>query len=145
MATAYFPGSFDPFTIGHKSVVDRMRPLFDRIVIGIGTNIGKRRSQPVEESLRDIARLFEGDDGVRVEIFSSLAVEAARRAGASVIIKGVRDAADFAYETRQADLNRRIGQIETLLVPALPEHLSVSSSAVRELRAYGHDASELLP
>lgn len=145
MTTAFFPGSFDPFTVGHKSVVDRIRPLFDRIVIGIGVNAAKQRHQSIEETIHEIGRLFDDDSDISVVSFSSLAVDAAHKAGASVIIKGVRDAADFAYELRQADINRQIGSIETLFVPTLPEHQAISSSIVRELKSYGRDVSEFVP
>lgn len=145
MTTAFFPGSFDPFTIGHKSIVDRIRPLFDRIVIGIGVNAAKHRSEPIDVSISKISHLFDDDSDIIVESFSTLAVDAAHKAGASVIIKGVRDATDLAYELRQADINRQIGSIETLFVPTLPEHQAVSSSVVRELQGYGRDVKEFLP
>lgn len=145
MTTAFFPGSFDPFTVGHKSVVDRIRPLFDRVVIGIGVNIAKQRHQSIEETMREIGRLFDDDSDISIVSFSCLAIDEAHRIGASVIVKGVRDAADFAYELRQADINRQIGSIETLFVPALPEHQAISSSVVRELQSYGRDVSEMIP
>lgn len=145
MATAFFPGSFDPFTAGHKSVVDRILPLFGRVVIGIGDNRAKQRSEPAAESLAKIRHAFAGREGVEAVVFSGLAIEAAREAGADVIVKGVRGMADFESELRQADINRRIGHIETLLVPALPEMECVSSSVARELRSFGSDISWLLP
>lgn len=145
MTTAFFPGSFDPFTIGHKSVVDRILPLFGRVVIGIGINTGKSRTQPEADTAAGIARLFAYDSRVSVVTFGGLAVDAAREAGATVIVKGVRGLQDYEYELRQADINRRIGSIETLFIPSLPEMGCVSSSIVRELRHYGRDVSGLLP
>jgi len=145
MATAFFPGSFDPFTIGHKSIVDRVRPLFGRVVIGVGDNRSKLRSEPAEESLRRIREIYAGCAGVEAVVFGGLAIDAAREAGADVIVKGVRGLADFESELRQADINRRLGHIETLLVPALPEMGCVSSSVARELRSFGRDISSLLP
>jgi len=145
MATAFFPGSFDPFTVGHKSIVDRVRPLFGRVVIGVGDNRSKLRSEPAEESVRRIREIYAGCAGVEAVVFGGLAIDAAHEAGADVIVKGVRGLADFESELRQADINRRLGHIETLLVPALPEMGCVSSSVARELRSFGRDISSLLP
>lgn len=138
MAVAFFPGSFDPFTEGHRSVVERMRPLFDRIVIGIGINKSKQRWQPVDESKAYIESLFPSE-AVSVVPYSCLTIEAAKQQHADVIIKGVRDIIDFQYELHQADINRRIGQIETVFVPSTPELSAMSSSVVRELKSFGYD------
>lgn len=138
MTVAFFPGSFDPFTAGHRSVVERVRPLFDRIVIGIGINKSKQRWQPVEESTAYIKSLFD-DEAISVEPYYGLTIEAAKNCHANVIVKGVRDIIDFQYELHQADINRRLGQIETLFVPSLPELTALSSSVVRELKSFGYD------
>lgn len=138
MAVAFFPGSFDPFTEGHRSVVERMSPLFDRIVIGIGINKSKQRWQPVDESKAYIESLFPSE-AVSVVPYSCLTIEAAKQQHADVIIKGVRDIIDFQYELHQADINRRIGQIETVFVPSTPELSAMSSSVVRELKSFGYD------
>lgn len=144
---AFFAGSFDPFTAGHASVVDRALPLFDKIVIGIGVNAAKSADADTERRADAIRRLYAGTGGrVEVLVFSgSLAVEAARRAGARWLLRGVRSVKDFEYERDMADINRRLAGIETILMPALPELGAVSSSLVRELSAYGCDVTPFLP
>ena len=138
-------GSFDPFTIGHDSVVRRAVKLFDRLVIGVGVNESKRYMLSAEERVEAIRRLYSGDERISVEQYSDLTVDFARRMGAEFIVKGVRSVKDFEFERDQADINRRLTGIETIVLFALPGMDSVSSSVVRELMHYGRDCSELLP
>lgn len=145
MNTILFPGSFDPFTVGHQSLVGRILPLFDRVVIAVGVNSGKRGSAPVDERIEAIRRLYASEPKVEVTSYYGLTVDACRREGARWMLRGVRSAIDFEYERNLADINRRISGIETLLLFTLPEYAAVSSSVVRELRSYGHDVSEFLP
>ena len=145
MTTAVFPGSFDPFTTGHDAIVRRALAVFDRIVIGVGVNIGKKYMYSADKRVEDIARLYAGEPRVEVKAYSDLAVDFAHREGARFIIKGVRSVKDFEYEREQADINRQIGGIDTLLLYADPKYASVSSSMVRELMHFGRDASEFLP
>ncbi len=144
---ALFPGSFNPFTRGHMSVVERALPLFDRIVIGIGCNADKPGSVAgAAERAEAIAKLFAGEPRVEVTTYSDLTVQACRRVGALFILRGVRSVADFEYERNMADINRRIsGGIETVMLFSLPEDAAVSSSIVRELEAFGVDTSAFLP
>ena len=143
--TGIFVGSFDPFTIGHDSVVRRAVKLFDRLVIGVGVNESKRYMLSAEERVEAIRRLYSGDERISVEQYSDLTVDFARRMGAEFIVKGVRSVKDFEFERDQADINRRLTGIETIVLFALPGMDSVSSSVVRELMHYGRDCSELLP
>lgn len=145
MRTGIFTGSFDPFTIGHDAIVRRALPLFDRIVIGIGVNERKVYSQPLDERMAAIASLYAGEPKISVKAYSDLTVDFARREGAGFIIKGIRSVKDFEYEREQADINRRIGGIDTILLYAEPQYESVSSSVVRELRHFGRDVDEFLP
>jgi len=142
---ALFAGSFDPFTIGHKSIVDRALPLFDEIVVGIGINAGKTGSASAQERCRRIAAVFAGEPRVRTMVFTGLTVDVAREAGARFLLRGVRSVADFEYERQLADVNRNISGLESVLIFALPELASVSSSMVRELAGYGVDVSKYLP
>ena len=142
---AVFPGSFDPFTVGHDDIVRRALPLFDRIVIGVGVNIGKKYLHSADKRVADIAALYADEPRIEVKAYSDLAVDFAHREGARFIIKGVRSVKDFEYEREQADINRQIGGIDTLLLYADPKYASVSSSMVRELMHFGRDASEFLP
>lgn len=145
MRTGIFVGSFDPFTIGHKSVVDRVLPLFDRVVIGVGVNERKQYMLTVEERVAAIRQLYAGDERVVVESYSDLTVDFAQRHGAQFVVKGVRNVHDFEYERDQADINRRLTGLETLLIYAEPGLDSVSSSVVRELNHFGKDTSMFVP
>ena len=140
-----FVGSFDPFTIGHDSIVRRALPLFDRLVIGVGVNDSKHYMMSVEERVEAIRRLYDGDERVGVEAYSDLTVDFAKRIGAQFVVKGVRSVKDFEFEREQADINRRLTGLETIVLFALPGLDSVSSSVVRELTRFGRDSSMFLP
>ena len=145
MKTGLFTGSFDPFTIGHQSIVTRVLPLFDKIVIGVGVNERKKYMYSAEVRVKEIAELYADNPKVEVRAFNDLAVDFAHREGAWFFVKGVRSVKDFEYEREQADVNRMMGGIETLLVFAEPQHASVSSSLVRELLHFGKNAEMFLP
>ena len=147
MAKAFFAGSFNPFTAGHASIVERALPIFpEGIVIAVGINANKQHStEEAEERRRAIAELYGDNPLVTVTVYSGLTVEAARQAGADVLLRGARTVSDFEYELNMADVNRRISGMETVLLFTLPEHTAVSSSIVRELKSYGADVSQFLP
>ena len=146
MRKGLFVGTFDPFTIGHDSVVRRASPLFDRLVIGVvGDNVHKPGMSPAEERIKIISELYQNEPAIEVKPFYGLAMDFARQEGAQFIVKGVRSVSDFEYEQWQADFNRRLGGIETILLYTEPELASVSSSALRELSHFGVDVSEFLP
>lgn len=140
-----FVGSFDPYTIGHDSIVRRILPLFDRLVIGVGVNMQKKYRYSEEERIKTIGDLYADEPRISVKSYHDLAVDFAKREGAKYLIKGVRSVKDFEYEREQADINRQIGGIDTILLFADPGMASVSSSLVRELLHYGADASTFLP
>ena len=140
-----FTGSFDPFTIGHQSIVARVLPLFDKLVIGVGVNERKKYMYSAEVRVKAIAELYADNPKVEVRAFNDLAVDFAHREGGWFFVKGVRSVKDFEYEREQADINRAMGGIETLLVFAEPQHASVSSSLVRELIHFGKNAEMFLP
>ena len=114
--TGIFVGSFDPFTIGHASVVRRALPLFDRLVIGVGVNAGKRYMTSTEDRVAAISRLYADDSRVTVEAYTGLTVDFAERHGAKFIVKGVRSVRDFEFEREQADINRHLTGVETVLL-----------------------------
>ena len=143
--TGIFVGSFDPFTIGHDSVVRRAVRLFDRLVIGVGVNGSKNYMLAPEQRVEAIRSLYAGDSRIEVAAYSDLTVDFARRVGAEFIVKGVRSVKDFEFERDQADINRRLTGIETVLLYAEPGMECVSSSVVRELRHFGRDCSDFLP
>ena len=142
---ALFAGSFDPFTIGHYSVVKRALPMFDKITIGIGINSGKKSMFPVEERVKAIEKAFAGEERIEVKVYDCLTMDFAKEIGADVLLRGARTTKDFEYEREIADINLKLGGIETVLLISEPEYASISSSVVRELITYGKDVSELLP
>lgn len=145
MNTILFPGSFNPFTVGHQSLVARVLPLFDRVVIAVGVNARKDSGDETAQRVEAIRALYASEPKVSVIAYSGLTVDACEAEGARWMLRGVRSTTDFEYERNLADINRRISGIETLLLFTLPEYASVSSSMVRELRSYGRDVSEFLP
>ena len=146
MRTGIYVGSFNPFTIGHASIVRRALPLFDRLVIGVvGDNVNKPNMPKAEERMQAIKALYADDTRIEVKIFNGLAMDFAKAENAQFIVKGVRNVTDFEYEQAQADFNRRLGGIETILLYTEPELASVSSSALREMQHFGVDISEFLP
>lgn len=142
--TALFAGSFNPFTIGHADIVRRALGIFDRVVICLGVNIDKPDTS-ADACLDAIKSLYASDPRVSVVKWSGLTVEAAKRFGCDVLLRGVRSVRDFEYERDLADINRRLSGIETVLLVADPGLACVSSSMVRELIRHGADASPYLP
>lgn len=142
---ALFPGSFDPFTRGHESIVQRALPLFDEIVIAIGVNINKMSLTSMEERKAWIKGVFRNEPKVKVVTYTGLTVDIARECHANFILRGVRMIQDFENEMHMAEVNRKLSGLETVLLYTLPEYNHISSSIVRELVKYGLDASEYLP
>lgn len=142
---ALFPGSFDPFTIGHASLVSRALQLVDEIIIAIGINDQKKGFFPLEKRLDTIRELYKEEPRVQVTSYQSLTVDFAEQVGAGFILRGIRSTLDFEYEKNIADLNRQLNGIETLILFTEPEYTSISSSVVRELFRYGKDISPFIP
>ncbi len=145
MKIAVFPGSFDPFTIGHASIVARALPLFDKVVVGVGVNESKRPLYPTEARVKFIRELYKGEARIQVESYDDLTIDLARRVGAGFIVRGLRSVKDFEYERDVAAMNKRLGGVETVLLLTEPQHAAISSSVVRELIKYGRDVSDFLP
>ena len=146
LRTGIIVGSFDPFTIGHDSIVRRALPLFDRLVIGVvGDNVHKPNMRPAEERMQAILDLYADESRIEVKTFHGLAMDFAKAENAQFIVKGVRNTSDVEYEQWQADFNRKLGGIETILLYTEPELASISSSALRELSHFGVDVSEYIP
>lgn len=145
MRIGLFVGSFDPYTIGHDSIVKRALPLFDKIVIGVGFNERKKYMQATETRVANIISIYAGEPKIEVKQYNDLTVDFARREGAEFIIKGVRSVKDFEYEREQADINRQLTGIETVLLFAEAGMESISSSVVRELTHFGKDVRKFIP
>lgn len=142
---ALYPGTFDPFTTGHLSIIERGLALFDEIVIAVGINDSKRCYQPTAERVEHIKRVMKDYPQVRVIAYDSLTVEAAKQEGANFILRGVRTVADYEYERNLAYANRNISGIETVLLYTLPELSYISSTMVRDLQRHGYDVSPYVP
>ena len=142
---ALFPGSFDPFTIGHQSLVTRGLALVDEIVIAIGVNEKKQGYFPLEQRLEAIRNLYKEEPRVKVMTYSKLTVDFAKEVDAGFILRGIRTVNDFEYEKSIADVNRMLTGIETFILFTEPEHAHISSSIVRELLHYGKDISPFIP
>ena len=145
MKKAIFPGTFDPFTVGHFSVVKRALTFMDEIVIGIGINESKRTWFPTEKRVQMIRELYADEPRIKVEAYSGLTIDFARECGTKFIVRGIRTVRDFEYEETIADINRKMAGIETILLFTEPELTSVSSTIVRELLQFGKDVTPFLP
>ncbi len=142
---AVFPGSFDPFTIGHLSIVRRAAELFDKIIIAIGINDKKQSTHSEQERITQIKKAVKGIENIEVISYHGLTVDVCKQYDAKYLLRGVRSFTDFEYEQNMADINRKIAGIETVILFTLPEHASISSSVVRELDKYGYDTTDFLP
>lgn len=145
MRKAIFSGTFDPFTIGHYSVVKRALTFMDEVIIGIGVNEKKKTYFPIEKRVEMIRRLFADEPRIQVAAYDGLTVDFAREQGAGFIIRGIRTVHDFEYEETIADVNRKLAGVETILLFTEPELTSVSSTIVRELLHYQKDVTPFLP
>ena len=142
--TPLFAGSFDPFTIGHRSIVERALLIFPKIIIAVGYNEHKPGEWTPEQRVKAIAGYYQDDDRVVVTSYSGLTADFARRAGAGVLLRSVRSVQDYEYERNLADTNRQLFGIDTVILSSDPALAFVSSSMVRELIHNGFDASEYI-
>ena len=145
MKTALFAGSFNPYTRGHHAIVQRALAIFDKVVVAIGCNMGKEGATDTAERRKAIEKVYADEPRVQVAVYSGLTMDYARSIGATALLRGVRSVKDFEYERDLADVNMRMGGIETVILMSSPENAAISSSLVRELMAYGKDVKDLLP
>ena len=143
--TAFFPGSFDPFTKGHEDIVLRALTLFDEIVIGIGQNSNKNRYFNLEKMKSYIESTFAGKP-VRVVTYQNLTANVAKEVGAKFIIRGLRNTTDFEYENSISQVNRHINEeLETVFLITSPHLAPISSTIIRDLHRYGSKIDQYLP
>lgn len=144
--TAVFPGSFDPFTVGHEEIVRRGLKIFDRIIIAVGVNPGKREFISTDDRIRLIRKAFDDTDRVTVEPYDGLTVEFCQRVRSQIIIRGLRTAADFEYERAIGQANRAMdADIETVFILTSTANTFVSSTIVRNIYENGGDVTPFLP
>jgi pantetheine-phosphate adenylyltransferase len=143
---AIFPGSFDPFTVGHESVIKRALPLFDKIVVMIGFNTNKKQAFPIKKRQKWIQQIFKDEPKIQVECHEGLTVDFCKKINAGYILRGLRTSADFEYERALAQINKKMyPQIESVFLLTMPEHTPVTSTIVRDIILHGGDASMFLP
>lgn len=143
---AVFPGSFDPITIGHVSLIKRSSKLFDKVIVAIGVNTSKNKLFPLETRIKWIKEVFNDNKKIEVMSFDGLTVDFCHQVGAKFIIRGLRNASDFDYEKTIAQLNSELNsKIETILLISKPKHSHISSTIVREIIRVKGDASMLVP
>lgn len=143
---AVFPGSFDPFTIGHESIVRRATGMFDKIIIMIGNNANKRPFFEIEKRMKWINQVFKDDANIEVVKHEGLTVDFCREQGANYILRGLRTSADFEYERAIAQVNKMMfPDVETVFLLTLPEHTPIQATIIRDIVFHGGDASMFLP
>ena len=142
MKIALYAGSFNPFTVGHMSILRRGLQLFDRVVVMVGVNSEKRTDTT---NIDDLRQKLEQIPGVEVLSWSGLTVDAAAEVGAKWLLRGVRSVADYEYERNLAYANRNLTGIETVLLYTLPELSYISSTMVKDLQSHGYDVSPYVP
>ncbi|WP_462222079.1 pantetheine-phosphate adenylyltransferase [Ferruginibacter sp.] len=141
-----FPGTFDPVTLGHIDIIDRALPLFDKLVIGIGSNVNKVPMFSDEQRLQWIREIYKDNNKVEAVVYNGLTVECCKNVGANFILRGIRYVNDFEYEKAIADMNRSLdGHVETIFLTCLPQFTSVASTLVRDVLRNGGDVSQFLP
>lgn len=143
---AIFPGSFDPFTLGHQSVVNDGLNLFDKIVIGIGINTSKTGLLLPAKRLQLISDLYRDEPRVEAVEYDGLTVDFARRVGAKFILRGLRNGVDFEFERNMMQVNQTLyPDLMTVVLFTPPQYVAVSSSFVREIHRFGGDTSRFMP
>ena len=143
---AIFPGTFDPFTVGHESIVNRAQVLFDKIYIAIGYNAQKDALFSLEDRKDFINQVFHGNPKIEVVHFEGLTIDFCKKLGANYILRGLRTSADFEYERAIAQVNKAMYDgIETVFLLTMPEHTPINSSIVRDILRHGGDASKFIP
>jgi len=143
---AVFPGSFDPFTVGHENIVLRGLGLFDQIIVAIGVHSTKQPLLKIEARVEMVNRVFANNDQVRVDFFEGLTVDYCRKVNATHMLRGIRTAADFEYERAIAQINKKmLPSVESIFLLTTPEHTPVNSTIIRDIIRNGGDASQFLP
>ena len=143
---AVFPGTFDPFTVGHEAIVRRALPLFDKVVIAVGMNISKKTLFSVEQRVAMINEVFADENRVEVSSFEGLTVDFCTKIGAKYLLRGLRTAADFEYERAIGQVNKAMKpDVESVFLLTSPEHTPVNSTIVRDILVNGGDASKFIP
>ncbi|MBR3871695.1 MAG: pantetheine-phosphate adenylyltransferase [Paludibacteraceae bacterium] len=141
---ALFPGSFNPFTIGHENIVNRSLTMFDKVIIGIGIN-SEKSNDNAQKNLAEIENKYKNEPRVKVITYNTLTADVVKKENATCIIRGIRNDVDLKYESEIAQVNYTLFNVETIFLLASPELKKISSSLVRELQKFGKNITDLLP
>lgn len=143
---AVFPGSFDPITKGHESILKRALPLFDKLYIAIGMNADKKEFFPIDKRMGWIKKVFKDYPNVKVIKYQGLTVELCKKLNANYILRGLRTSADFEFERSIGQINKKLyPDIETVFILTAPEYTSLNSGIVRDILRHGGDANQFVP
>ena len=143
---AVFPGSFDPITKGHEDIILRSTPLFDEIIVAIGTNSSKKYYFNLEQRLEMIRHTFRNEPKVKVETYLGMTVDYCGTVGAKYLLRGLRTSADFEFERSIAHINQMLSpELDTVFLLSLQEYSAINSTIVRDILINGGDASRFVP
>ena len=143
---AVFPGSFDPFTIGHENIILRALDLFDLIIVAIGIHSTKQPLLKIEARVKMVSKVFNSYDKVDVDSYEGLTVDYCRKVNATYMLRGIRTSADFEYERAIAQINKKmLPTVESIFLLTSPEHTPINSTIVKDIIRNGGDASQFLP
>ncbi len=143
---AVFPGSFDPFTVGHENIVLRGLSIFDKIIVAIGIHSTKQPLLKIEARVEMVTRIFKDNERVSADFFEGLTVDYCKKVHATHMLRGIRTAADFEYERAIAQINKlMLPSVESIFLLTTPEHTPVNSTIIRDIIRNGGDASQFLP
>ena len=143
---AVFPGSFDPITLGHESIIRRAIPVFDKIIVALGENVEKKSYFSLDNRLKWLIQVFSDEPKIRIVKYSGLTVDFCRKIKAGYILRGLRTSADFEFERTIGLMNKAISpEIETVFFLSAPEYAALSSSVVRDILKNGGDVSKFVP
>ena len=145
MKRAVFPGSFDPLTLGHKDIIDRALPLFDEIIIAIGTNSSKNYMFTLEQRIHFIKKTYANNPKVKVDTYQGLTIDYCKKVNSDFILRGLRNPADFEFEKAIAHTNRKMSKIETVFLLTSADTSYISSSIVRDILKNKGDVSLFVP
>ena len=146
MRIAVFPGSFDPFTIGHEDIIRRALPLFDKIIVAIGHNSEKKNMFELNVRLKWIEKIFDNEKKVLAEAYEGLIVDFCKLNSAQYILRGLRSSVDFEYEKAIGQMNQSLSpEIETIIFLSHPEHSHINSTIIRDIILHMGDVSAYVP
>jgi len=142
---AVFPGSFDPITLGHVDIIQRALPLFDEIIIAIGTNAAKNYMWTLEERIAKIEAVFKEHSNIKVTSYKGLTADFCKAENAQYILRGLRNTTDFTYEQTIAQANEKVNGVDSVFLICSPEYSHISSSIVRDIARNNGDFTSLVP